>query len=131
MPAGVDTTLPEPAPARLTVKAKVLVVKVAVTARAALIVTLQVDVPLQSPPDHPVKVVDASGDAVSVTTVPPPEPVLETVRANGAFAKVAVTARATLIVTVHAPLPAHAPDQPVKTDVEAGAALSVTTAPEP
>src|SRR5205807_9667721 len=43
--------------------------KVAMTARAALIVTLQVPVPVQLPL-QPVKVAPAAGAAVRVTTVP-------------------------------------------------------------
>src|SRR5262245_66505469 len=69
MPAGAVVTVPEPAPARLTVSAKDCTPKVAVTDIAALIVTVQVPVPVQAPL-QPVKVAPAAGVAVSVTAVP-------------------------------------------------------------
>ena len=62
-------TVPAPAPALVTVSAKVGV-KVAVTAVAALRVTVQGSVPVQMPPLQPVKTDPAAGVAVSVTTVP-------------------------------------------------------------
>ena len=43
---------------------------------------------------------------------------------------VAVTVWAEFIVTVHVPVPEQPPDQPVKVDPEAGAAVSVTGVPE-
>jgi hypothetical protein len=64
-------------------------------------------------------------------TVPAPAvmPRLEvTVRVWGASAKVAVTLRAALIVTVQVPVPVHAPLQPVKDEPAAGVAVSVTAA---
>jgi hypothetical protein len=65
----LDVTLPPPLPAKVTVKAGVFKVKVAVTARAAVIVATQVLVPVQAP-DHPANVEEMFGAAVSVTTVP-------------------------------------------------------------
>jgi hypothetical protein len=44
--------------------------------------------------------------------------------------KLAVTERADVMLTVQAPLPEQAPDQPVKAVPAAGVALSVTLAPE-
>ena len=71
MPAGELVTAPLPVPALPTVSAKVwaVAVKVAVTARAALMVTEQeaegpVHAPLQ-----PLKVEPAAGVAVNVTAV--------------------------------------------------------------
>ena len=43
--------------------------------------------------------------------------------------KVAVTVFAALIVTVHLPVPVHAPLHPLNTDPEAAEAVSVTTVP--
>src|SRR2546425_681738 len=68
MPAGVLVTVPMPA--LETVSVKVWSVKVAVIVVAAEIVTVQVPVPVHSPPLQPVKAEPASGVAVSVTTVP-------------------------------------------------------------
>ncbi len=62
-------TVPLPVPTLLTASAKVWTVKVAVTERAALMLTVQVPVPVHAPL-HPLKVEPAAGVAVSVTTVP-------------------------------------------------------------
>ena len=43
---------------------------------------------------------------------------------------VAVAVCAAFIVTVHVPVPVHAPDQPVKVELVSGDAVSVTEAPE-
>ena len=67
IPAGALMTVP--LPALLTVSAKVWVVKVAVTVVAALMLTVQVPVPVHAPL-QPLKVEPAAGVAVSVTTVP-------------------------------------------------------------
>ena len=62
-------TVPLPVPALPTVSAKVWVVKVAVTERAALMVTEQeAAVPVHAPL-QPLKVEPAAGVAVSVTAV--------------------------------------------------------------
>jgi hypothetical protein len=70
IPAGLEVTVPLPEPDNVTVSWSPVAVNVAVTDCAALIVTEHVPVPEQPPPDHPVKVEPATGDAVNVTTVP-------------------------------------------------------------
>jgi hypothetical protein len=55
MPAGDDVTVPAPVPGLLIDSVYVLSVNVAVTDAAAVIVTAQVPVPVQAPP-QPVKV---------------------------------------------------------------------------
>src|SRR6058998_1634162 len=140
-----------PATSGLSVKALGLTAKVAVTARAALMVTLQVPVPVQLPL-QPVKVEPAAGAAVRVTavllvkeaeqvaphempagalvTVPVPFPNLVTERAKVGAVNVAVTLWATLMVTVQVPVPVQPPPlQPVKVEPAAGAAVRVTIVP--
>ena len=68
MPAGALDTEPGPLPARVTVSGCGLPVNVAVTARACVIVTVHVPLPVHAP-DQPVNVVFAPGVAVSVTLV--------------------------------------------------------------
>src|SRR5262245_6833507 len=70
MPAGALVMVPLPAPVLLTVSAMPCSAKVAVTDCAALIVTVQVPVPVQPPPLQPVKVEPTAGAAVRVTAVP-------------------------------------------------------------
>ena len=62
-------------------------------------------------------------------TVPVPGPALVTERVKVCGLKVAVTDWAAVIVTVHVPVPLHAPLQPVKVEPVVGAAVSVTEAP--
>src|SRR5690348_9355092 len=50
---------------------------------------------------------------------------------GGIAAKVAVTLLAASIVTLQAPVPEHAPDQPLSCDPEAGVAVRATTVPAP
>ena len=70
MPAGALVTVPLPVPALLSVSAKVWVEKVAVTERAALMVTEQeAAVPVHAPL-QPLKVEPAAGVAVNVTAMP-------------------------------------------------------------
>ncbi len=123
----------------------------AVTACAALIVTVQVPVPVQPPPLQPLKVEPAAGAAVKVTatplsnvaeqflphetpagalvTVPLPAPARLTVSVKDCRAKVAVTDVAALSVTVHVPVPVQPPLQPLKIEPAAGAAVKVTAVP--
>jgi hypothetical protein len=151
MPAGDESTVPEPAPVLVTVSV-CAALKPASTLRAELIVTVHVvELPEQSP-DQPVKIEPADAVAVSVTsefssnevvhvapqlipggadvTVPDPEPDFVTVRVCG-VPKTAVTSRAALIVSVQVVLvPEQSPDQPTKLELPPpAAAVSVTTVP--
>jgi hypothetical protein len=67
---SLSVTEPDPFPARDTVSVWELDSNVAVTAWSELIVTVQVPVPLQPPPDQPPKLEPESAVAVSVTIVP-------------------------------------------------------------
>lgn len=72
MPAGDEVTVPLPLPARVTVAVNVVVpdvLNVAVTARAAVIETVQVLVPLHAPL-QPANVEPPAAAAVSVTEAP-------------------------------------------------------------
>src|SRR5438445_3340336 len=127
--------------------------KVAMTARAALIVTLQVPVPVQLPL-QPVKVAPAAGAGVRVTTVPVvraveqvapqeipadelvtvPLPVPDLVTVSGKedddCTNAAVTEVAAFIVTLQVPVPVQPPPlQPVKVAPAAGVAVRLTTVP--
>src|SRR4030095_2026552 len=110
----------------LSVKLVLAVAKIAVTARAALIVTLQAPVPVQAPL-QPAKVEPVAGAAVRLTaaplvneaeqvapqempagvlvTVPLPVPDLVTVSAKDGKMKVAVTEVAALTATAQGPVP--------------------------
>ena len=70
IPAGLDVTVPIPAPDLPTDKVRSRSVNVAVTLLAAVIETVQGVVPMQTPPDHPVNVEPVLGDAVNVTSWP-------------------------------------------------------------
>ena len=67
----------------------------------------------------------------SELTVPLPVPTLltATARLKRCRAKLAVTDRAALIVTVQTPVPVHAPFQPLKIDPDAALARRVTGVP--
>lgn len=95
-------------------------------------------------PDHPENTDEAFGDAINVTVVPcskvapvgavaivpPPVPVVTLTSSYVFSAKVADTERGSVIVTVHVvAVPEQAPDQPVNTDDELAAAISVTVVP--
>jgi hypothetical protein len=70
MPLGLDVTVPLPVPSLLTVRTCWAAVKFAVTMVAVVIETVQVPVPVQSPPDQPVKVDPVAAVAVRTTLVP-------------------------------------------------------------
>jgi len=117
---------------------------VAVTDRFEFMVTVQAPVP-EHASDHPAKVDPELGEAVSETTVPLayvrpdglaltiplPVPAYASVSLNCGDAElnVAVTDSFEFMVTVQAPVPEHAPDQPAKVDPEFGEAASETTVP--
>jgi len=126
-----------------------LTINVAVTDWAAFIVTTQLPVPVHPAPLQPVNTEPPAGVAVNVTevplandavhvapqlipagllvTVPPLLPVLVTVRVYNCV-KLAFTDLAALMVTVQVvPETVSHPLQPVKMEVRAGVAVSVTT----
>jgi len=70
MPAGMDATVPLPAPLFVTESAYVTATKAAATSRGPDIVTSHVEVAPVHAPDQPANVAPASGNAVSVTAVP-------------------------------------------------------------
>jgi hypothetical protein len=70
MPVGLDVTVPLPVPARLMVRVFCASTKFAVTLVADLIDTVQVPVPEQPAPDHPVNSEPDAALAVRVTLVP-------------------------------------------------------------
>src|ERR1041385_3433691 len=152
MPAGELVTVPVPAPARLTLRTLCVVLKVAVTARSAPIVTLQMLPETESQPVQPAKVEFTSAVAVSVTgvplvegagqvaqqlvpagelvTVPVPVPVRFTVRVRSVELKVAVTARFEFIATVQVlPEVESQPAQPAKVEPALALAVRVTEVP--
>ena len=136
-----------------TVNVVVVVVfrlNVPVTDCAILIVSVQLPVPVQSPPLHPIKIEPAAVLADRVTLVPlaklalqelgqlipmgalvtVPEPLPAIVTDNGKFAtNVAVTDCAALIVTVQLPVPVQAPLHPAKVEPAAALADKVTLVP--
>ena len=140
--AGVSVAVPPPP----------LVLKVAVTALAALMVTEHVPVPVQAP-DQLANAEPVPAAAVSVTTVPlaklapqvvpqlipagllvtvpVPVPAFVTVNAKVVVVvlNVAVTALAAVIVTAHVLVPVQAPLQPANVEPVPAAAVSVTTVP--
>jgi hypothetical protein len=146
---GLDVTVPPPVPTRVTLSVNRWSVKAAVTPTAAVIVVVQVPVPVQPPPVQPVKVDPVAGVAVSVTawlklksalhvapqlmpagldvTVPAPVPAFVTVNLNRWSVKVAVTPTAAVIVVVQVPVPVQPPPvQPANVEPVAGVAVSVT-----
>jgi hypothetical protein len=152
IPAGELVTVPDPAPAGVTVSVCGTAANVAVTLRAAVMLTVQVVVlPVQSP-DQLVNVDPAPGAAVRVTDVPllkdaehvepqlipagelvtEPEPVpaSATDRVCCTIPNVAVTLRAAVMLTVQVvDEPEQAPDQEVNVEPAAGAAVRVTDVP--
>src|SRR5207244_6385826 len=87
-----------------SVKRAARLVKMAVTACAALIVTVQVPVPVQPPPLQPEKVEPAAGTAVKVTEVPlanlAEQPMPPQTMPAGALVTVPLPAPALLTVSV-------------------------------
>jgi hypothetical protein len=69
IPTGLLVTVPLPVPARVTLRGKVGLLKVAVTDLLAVMLNEQEPVPVQAPL-QPAKVDPAAGDAVRVTIVP-------------------------------------------------------------
>ena len=67
---SLDVTVPLPMPASLTVRVKRWTLKVAVTDRAALMVTVQVEPETPLHPLQPAKVEPLAGAAVRVTLEP-------------------------------------------------------------
>ena len=152
-PAGALATVPVPEPETVSVRAKTVAgVKVAVIVVALTGETAQVLVPVQPPPDQPVKIDPALAVAVRTTglpdgklaeqlvpqempagelvTLPLPSPARITVSVTGAGAKVALTVVAVVSVSEQDPVPAHpAPDQPMKTQPAEGVAVSATAVP--
>jgi hypothetical protein len=151
IPAGELVTVPLPVPLFVTVSAFGAAAKVAVAFRAELTVSVQVEAPVQAPP-QPVKDEPVLGVAVSVTTVPAvkllvqvvpqfkpageevttpvPVPVL-TIEIDGCgiWAKLAVTLRAALIATLHElAVPLQEPLHPAKVEPVPGVAVRVTVA---
>ena len=136
-----------PLPDTLTERVKKFCVNVADTLFAALMVTTQLPVPLQAPP-QPVKFQPLAGASLSVTCAPlakfalqvepqlmpdgelvtVPLPVSLTESVNSCV-NVAVTDSAAFIVTTQLPVPLHAPPQPVKVPPLAGVAVRVTCDP--
>jgi hypothetical protein len=150
IPVGLLVTVPVPVPALVTLNLNAGTLNVAVTDFAALIVTLQVPVPLQAPL-QPANVDPAAALAVSVTTVPllkfalqmvpqlipagllvtvpVPVPALVTLNLNAGTLNVAVTDFAALIVTLQVPVPVQAPLQPANVEPAVALAVSVATVP--
>jgi hypothetical protein len=131
-----------------------LLLNVAVTASAALIVTEQPPVPVQPAPLHPANVDPSAATAVSATTaslakfaehavgqlipagllvtVPVPVPASDTVSANVFVlaVKFAVTAPFAVIVKVQVLVPSHSgPPHPAKVELAFGVAVKVIVVP--
>lgn len=148
MPAGIEVTVPEPEPARTTVSEMGAGEKVATTSVAADSMTVQVPEPMHAPP-QPEKTEPVPATAVSVTRVPVekvlmqspvqstpagdevtrplPTPEKRTESGSETVVNVAVTLTTSCTVTVHAPMPEHAPLQPANAEPEAAIGQSVTT----
>lgn len=125
---------------------------VALTDSFVVMSTVQVELPLQAPPQltryefavvvavsvtcvpgakFPVQVVPQLIPAGLLVIVPPPVPPSCTVKTKAVAAalKFAVTAIALFITTVHTPVPLHAPPHPANVDVPDGVAVSETSVP--
>jgi hypothetical protein len=150
MPGGVLVTVPVPDPDFVTESRKVASENVAVTERAADMLTTQAPVPEQSPL-QPVKAEPAFGLGVRVTfcpslksneqvapqlipagalvTTPVPVPAVSTDKLKVTASNVATTARRTSMVTTQVPVPEQAPLHPANVDPAAGVGVKVTTVP--
>jgi hypothetical protein len=150
IPEGDEVTVPPPVPVLATLNPFWTTSKLAVTELAEPMVTVQGPFPLHAP-DQPVNVDVPPGAAVSVTTVPlaklkehvgpqlipegdevtvpSPVPVLATFNPFWTTLKLAVTELAAFMVTVHGPIPLHAPVHPVNVDAPSAAGVRVTMAP--
>jgi hypothetical protein len=151
---GELVTVPEPVPVVLTARVNVGAgEKVAVTGTAAVsMVKLQVPVPEQPAPVQPAKTdADEEGVAVSVISVlvlklaeqvapqlipagaletePDPVPARVTFTGKAAGMKLALTDCAEFMVTEQAPVPEHAPPQPLNTDPALAVGVRVTAVP--
>jgi hypothetical protein len=159
MPAGVELTIPSPLPDFVIASSCRRRAKVGATTFAASIVTSQERLVPEHAPNQLVNVDAESGTAVRVTVVPKSKDALQpppaasiaetqsmpagvdvmvprplpldrtTVSGCGGFPKIAVTRLAASIVTVQAPVPSHAPDQPAKTEPASATAVSETAVP--
>ena len=153
MPAGIEATEPAPVPFFATVSTCCVSVKLAVTAFASVIGTVQAPVP-EHAPDQPVNVepVVATGDSETIVpesklnvhvaphempagvdvTVPAPLEAFVIVSAYFLRLNAAVIAAALSVVTAHGAVPEQPPfAQPAKTDSTAAVAVSVTCWPGP
>lgn len=147
-PPTFEVTVPDPAPDFAAVS-RFCAVNVAVTLRAALIASTHVPVPVHEP-DQPENTYPVAATAVSVTvvpeangaehvepqlmpdasdvTVPLPDFVTDAVKAGE---NDAVALRACDITNEHvSDVPLQSPLQPVNTEPDAAAAVSVTDAPD-
>jgi hypothetical protein len=154
MPAGELLTDPDPVPARVTLTGKAAGMKSALTDCAEFMVTEQAPVPGHAPL-QPLNTEPAAGVGVRVTTepleklaaqvvpqlipagvlttdpVPAPDVVTVSVAGGrGAGPNVAVTLWLLDTAILQAPVPVHAPLQPVKTEPDAGTAARLTVEPE-
>jgi len=147
IPAGVLVTVPVPVPESDTVSVgNAAIVNVAETDALLFKVTLHEPVPVQAPP-HPPKTKPEAGVGVNVTWVPTgklapqtlpqlipagvlvtvPDPESVTVRVgNPAFANAADTDILLFTVTLHVPVPLHAPPHPAKVELADADAVRVT-----
>jgi hypothetical protein len=152
IPAGLDDTVPDPLPDKVTTSEYGPTVKVAVTLVAVVMETVHVPVPEHAPP-QPANVEPLEGVAVSVTdvpwsnvalqaepqlipagldvTVPVPDPASVTASTWPDSAKLTATDWAAVMETVQVlPVPEQPPpDQEATYDPVAGVAVSVTVMP--
>jgi len=146
MPAGELVTVPLPVTVTVSVCGGSRL-NIALTLSAPLITTAHAPVPVHAP-DHPVNLYPTAAVAVRFTVVPcanvpvqllvqeiplgelvtVPLPLTFTVSVSSAV-NVAVTLSAAVIVTLHVPVPEHAPLHPLNTYPLPAAAVRLTTVP--